>query len=113
MGVWRRLKGWMKRTVLGMVMRVVRTRLYKFLRKIARASVVPLSITAGAAGVGVGVASLVAFPLLYGGLIGASAGAVAVLLARLWLRQAEAERSRRKSLTTFSFLSKKVRKKTV
>ncbi|KAL2608011.1 hypothetical protein R1flu_026584 [Riccia fluitans] len=108
MGVWRSFKGWVKRTVMRMVMRVVRTRIYKFARKIARATAIPLSITVGASAAGACVASAAAFPVVQGALIGAGVGVIMVVSARLWWRYRDAQRTRRRSFTTFSISGRKV-----
>lgn len=82
-GLWKRFKLWMRRQALRLVWRIASTRLYRALRSLVSASLVPLlSIGLGSA-FGVAVAAAAAFPLGFGALIGMGSVVVAFVALKV------------------------------
>lgn len=64
MGLVRRFKSWVQRTVTRLVLKFARTRFARFMERVGEASAVPLAITGAGALVGTGVASAAGDTLL-------------------------------------------------
>ncbi|KAI5072310.1 hypothetical protein GOP47_0012416 [Adiantum capillus-veneris] len=89
-GLWRRFKLCVRRVVLRLVWRIVSTRLYRALRSLVSACLVPLGAITSGALIGLAVATSTGFAIGYGALIGAAGAFVAFLVFKLgnevWIR---------------------------
>lgn len=82
-GLWRRFKLWVRGHVIRLVWRLVSSRLYRALRSLVSASLLPLANIATGALIGLAIAAYSGVAIGYGALIGAGIVFLAILVVKL------------------------------